>query len=99
MLESRDESTRLQVLLDASMASAGPHLRGIIGDDRRLGAIELAERLQGMRLLVLSTVTADGRPLCGAVDGYFLHGSCTELSGSAPGTSRCARGTWRRDPP
>jgi uncharacterized pyridoxamine 5'-phosphate oxidase family protein len=27
-----------------------------------------------MRLLALSTVTADGRPLVGPVDGYLLHG-------------------------
>jgi general stress protein 26 len=28
-----------------------------------------------MRLLVVATVTADGRPLAGPVDGYFLHGT------------------------
>jgi hypothetical protein len=28
-----------------------------------------------MCLLVVATVTADGRPLAGPVDGYFLHGS------------------------
>ena len=28
-----------------------------------------------MRLLVVATVTADGRPLTGPVDGYFLHGT------------------------
>ena len=35
----------------------------------------MCERLQGMRLLVVATVTSDGRPLAGPVDGYFLHGS------------------------
>ncbi len=75
MLETPQELERLQTLLDASMASAGPHLRGIISDERRLGARELTERLRGMRLLVLATVTADGRPLAGPVDGYFLHGT------------------------
>ena len=34
-----------------------------------------------MRLLVAATVTADGRPLAGAVDGYFLHGSFYFSSG------------------
>jgi len=81
MLETPEELRRLQDLLDASMASAGPHLRGIIGDERRLGAHDLAERLQGMRLLVLATVTADGRPLAGPVDGYFLHGTFWFSSG------------------
>ncbi len=34
-----------------------------------------------MRLLVLATATADGRPLCGPVDGYFLHGTFWFSSG------------------
>ena len=81
MLETPEELRHLQDLLDASMASAGPHLRGIISDERRLSAAELADRLQGMRLLVLATVTADGRPLVGPVDGYFLHGTFWFSSG------------------
>jgi general stress protein 26 len=81
MLETPEELRHLQDLLDASMASAGPHLRGIISDERRLSAAELADRLQGMRLLLLATVTADGRPLVGPVDGYFLHGTFWFSSG------------------
>jgi hypothetical protein len=75
MLETPQEMANLQALLDGSMESAGPHLRDCITDERRLTALELTERLQGMRLLVLATVTADGRPLTGPVDGYFLHGT------------------------
>ena len=81
MLETSEELTALQALLDASMATAGPHLRDIISDERRLSAARLTERLQGMRLLVLATVTADGRPLAGPVDGYFLHGTFWFSSG------------------
>jgi hypothetical protein len=81
MLETPDELAGLQTLLDASMAAAGPHLRDIITTDRRLAAPELTERLQGMRLLVLATVTADRRPLAGPVDGYFLHGTFWFSSG------------------
>jgi hypothetical protein len=81
VLETPEELERLQTLLDASMASAGPHLRGIISDERRLGAREVIERLRGMCLLVLATVTADGRPLAGPVDGYFLHGTFWFSSG------------------
>ncbi len=81
MLETPEELRQLQSLLDASIASAGPHLRGIVSAERRLGAVELVERLQGMRLLALATVTADGRPLAGPVDGYFLHGSFWFSSG------------------
>jgi len=82
VLETPDELDRLQDLLDASMATAGPHLASIITGERRLSARELSERLQGMRLLVLATATADGRPLVGPVDGYFLHGTFWFSSGT-----------------
>jgi general stress protein 26 len=82
MLETPEELARLQNLLDASMAAAGPHMSSIITDERRLSATELTERLSGMRLLVLATVTADGRPLAGPVDGYFLHGTFWFSSGT-----------------
>ncbi len=75
MLETPEELDRLQGLLDCSMGRAGPHLREIIGPERRLDARALAVRLSGMRLLVLATVSADGRPLTAPVDGYFLHGA------------------------
>jgi hypothetical protein len=81
MHETPEELERLQRLLDESAAGAGPHLRGIITDDRRLSAAQLCERLQGMRLLTVATVTADGRPLVGPVDGYLLHGSFYFSSG------------------
>ena len=90
MLETPEEIDRLQQLLDRSAAGAGPHLRGIITDERRLSAAQVIERLPGMRLLAVATVTADGRPLAGPVDGYFLHGSST----SAPARTPCACATW-----
>jgi hypothetical protein len=81
MLETPEDLRRLQQLLDQSMAGAGPHLRDIITGDRRLSAEQVSRRLQGMCLLVIATVTADGRPLAGPVDGYFLHGSFYFSSG------------------
>jgi hypothetical protein len=75
MLESPEEMDRLQELMDRSAAGAGSHLRDIITGERRLTARQVCQRLQGLRLLVVATVTADGRPLAGPVDGYFLHGS------------------------
>ena len=81
VLETPEEIDRLQELLDRSAAAAGAHLRDIITGDRRLSAAQVCERLQGMRLLVVATVTADGRPLAGPVDGYFLHGSFYFCSG------------------
>jgi hypothetical protein len=81
MHETPDEMERLQHLLDESAAGGGPHLRSIITEDRRLSAEQLCLRLQGMCLLVVATVTADGRPLAGPVDGYLLHGSLHFSSG------------------
>lgn len=74
MWETREELDTLQQLLDASADAGGPHLSDIITAQRRLTAAQLCQRLTGMRLLTVATVTADGRPLTGAVDGYFLHG-------------------------
>jgi nitroimidazol reductase NimA-like FMN-containing flavoprotein (pyridoxamine 5'-phosphate oxidase superfamily) len=71
-----DEDVRaLQALLDRSYVSAGTHLRRITTAERRVGAAEVAARLEGMRLLVLATTTADGRPIAGPVDGVFFRGS------------------------
>jgi hypothetical protein len=75
MRETPAELDALQRLLDRSAAGAGAHLSSIMTDEHRLDAAGLAARLTGMRLLVVATVTADGRPLAGPVDGYFLHGS------------------------
>jgi len=75
MYESSAELDSLQTLLDTSAARAGSHLRSIITEERRLDAASLCAELRGMRLLSAATVTADGRPLSGPVDGYFLHGS------------------------
>jgi hypothetical protein len=81
MHETAEELNALQQLLDRSAAAAGPHLSNIIGPDRRVDAPALCQRLQGMRLLVLATVTADARPLAGPVDAYFLHGAFHFSSG------------------
>jgi hypothetical protein len=69
--ETPDDLRILQALLDRSYAAGGAHLRSIITPERRVGAEELVRRLSGMRLLALATVTADGRPIVGPVDGIF----------------------------
>jgi nitroimidazol reductase NimA-like FMN-containing flavoprotein (pyridoxamine 5'-phosphate oxidase superfamily) len=73
--ETQDDLAALQELLDRSYELAGPHLHRIITAERRLTAEQVAERLGGMRLLALATVTADGRPIVGPVDGIFLRGA------------------------
>ncbi|MEY9932680.1 hypothetical protein ABH926_007331 [Catenulispora sp. GP43] len=81
MLETTEELAALQTLLDDSAATAGPHMRDIITSERRLDAAGLTERLRGMCLITVASVTADGRPLTGPFDGYFLHGSWWFSSG------------------
>jgi hypothetical protein len=73
--ETPADLAALQDLLDRSYAIAGPHLLRIITPERRLSAAQVADRLTGMRLLALATVTADGHPIVGPVDGIFFRGA------------------------
>ena len=75
MHESAADLRRIQELLDRSYASAGAHLLRIHTPERRATAEEVADRLTGMCLLVVATVTADGRPIGGPVDGVFYRGA------------------------
>jgi len=84
--ETPDDLAALQALLDSSFDRAGEHFRRITTDERRLDAAQVCERLQGMTLLVLATVTRDGRPLNGPVDGVFFRGHFH--FGSAPDSLR-----------
>src|SRR3954467_4655105 len=54
--------------------------------ERRLTAEQVSERLTGMTLLSLATVTADGRPIVGPVDGIFYRGAFH--FGSSPDSMR-----------
>ncbi len=75
MRETAEDLARLQALLDRSYEAAGPHLREVITPERRLTAEQLVGRLDGMCLLALATVTSDGRPINGPVDGFFYRGT------------------------
>src|SRR5262249_51808613 len=54
--------------------------------ERRLDAAGIADRLTGMVLLALATVSTAGKPVVGPVDGVFLRGSFH--FGSAPDSAR-----------
>jgi general stress protein 26 len=73
--EQPSDLEQLQHLLDRSRSGASDHLRSIIRPERALPAVELVERVAGMRTVVLSTVSAGGRPRTSAVDGHFLKGA------------------------
>jgi uncharacterized pyridoxamine 5'-phosphate oxidase family protein len=74
MHERPDDLAALQQTIDESFRTAGSHLQEIATPERRPDAAEVAERLTGMRLLVLATSTRDGRPINGPVDGIFYRG-------------------------
>lgn len=86
MRETAGDLARLQDQLDHSYEAAGRHLREVITPERRLTARGLVERLEGMCLLVVATVTADGRPISGPVDGFFYRGEW--YIGSSPDSVR-----------
>ena len=86
MHETQEDLDALQALLDRSYASAGAHLLRIHTPERRLSAGEVAARLEGMVLLALATVSSDGRPIVGPVDGIFYRGAFH--FGSAPDSVR-----------
>jgi hypothetical protein len=73
--ETEADLAALERLIDRSYAAAGPHLLAIHTPERRLRAEQVAERLTGMCLLALATVTSDGRPIVGPVDGIFYRGA------------------------
>jgi general stress protein 26 len=75
MHETRNDLRDLQDLLDWSQDSAGPHLREVLSPERWLAAEDVCNRLTGISLLSLATVTSDGRPLVGPVDGTFFRGA------------------------
>ncbi|GAA2932508.1 hypothetical protein GCM10020221_30350 [Streptomyces thioluteus] len=72
MYETPDDMTALQRLLDDSYATAGPHLRSVVDEDRRLDAAGVVARLRGIPMMALATVTATGEPRVGVVDGHFF---------------------------
>jgi pyridoxamine 5'-phosphate oxidase-like protein len=84
--ETPDDLRALQELLDRSYERAGLHLRSITTPERRLGAEQLVERLTGMCLLVVATVTRDCRPIGGPLDGIFYRGAFH--FGTAPNSVR-----------
>lgn len=75
MHETPEDLKDLQQLLDESYSGAGEFLRSVIPADATASAEDLVSRLTGVCLLALATVTADGRPLAGAVDGLFYRGT------------------------
>jgi hypothetical protein len=71
---TRADLDRLQALLDDSYGRGGDHLLDIHTPAVRLDALELARQLPGMQVMVVATVSSDGRPFTGPVDAFLHHG-------------------------
>lgn len=72
MHETTDDVAWLQALLDRSYNGAGEHLRSITTPPRRILAAELGPLLTGVQIIDLATVTRNGKPRVGPVDGLFF---------------------------
>lgn len=64
----------LQACLDDTYRRSGSHLRDIHTEAARVSATELVRRLPTMHVMVVATVSSDGRPFTGPVDAFLHHG-------------------------
>jgi hypothetical protein len=83
MFETDAEIGKLQALLDAHMATANPHMTGIVTLQRRMTARQLVSYLTGTRHVAFATVTSRGEPRVSPLDSLFIHGRFTLSTGGA----------------
>jgi hypothetical protein len=74
MHETVEDRAWLQQLLDRSYGAAGSHLLMIHGPQTRLDASQIVERLAGMNVFVIATVSGDGRVFTAPVDAFLFRG-------------------------
>lgn len=75
MLETPDDLTRLQQVMDASIENAGAFVRSSFQIPyKSLTASELVERLSGLVNVALATATAAGEPRVAPVGSVIVHG-------------------------
>lgn len=75
MRETAVDLERLQAVPDRSVEKASPFLRRSFEmPERSLSAAELAARLDGLLVVSLATVTANGEPRVAPIDAVFLRG-------------------------
>src|SRR3972149_11274706 len=74
MYETDEQIAQTKAILDGSFERAGVHTLSIIRPERRLNARQLVKYLEGMKHIVVGTVTSKGEPRVSPVDGHFLRG-------------------------
>jgi len=77
MRETPEEIAELQRMFDAHLARANPHMTAIVTPKRRLSAEQVANHLQGTRIVAFATVSPKGQPRVSPLDSLFLHGRFT----------------------
>ncbi|MEO5704807.1 MAG: pyridoxamine 5'-phosphate oxidase family protein [Candidatus Limnocylindrales bacterium] len=81
MLETEAEFAEIQAMFDAHLASANPHMTGIVSPDRRPTARQVAAYLTGTKHVAFATVTSKGEPRVSPLDMLFIHGRFTLSTG------------------
>lgn len=94
MRETPAELAELQAWFDAHMASANPHMTGIVNPERRLTAAQVVRYLTGIKHVAFATVTSRGEPRVSPLDTLFIHGRFTVST--AGGATKIAH--LRRNP-
>jgi Pyridoxamine 5'-phosphate oxidase len=75
MYETETDLSRLQALLEASIAGAGAFLRSSFEmPEHSLSAAQLVAHLQGGLTVALATVTDRGEPRVAPIGAFFYHG-------------------------
>jgi uncharacterized pyridoxamine 5'-phosphate oxidase family protein len=82
MRETPAEIAELQAWFGAHMASANPHMTGIVSEARRLTANQVVRYLTGTKHVAFATVTSKGEPRVSPLDSLFIHGRFTMGTGA-----------------
>lgn len=83
MFETEAELAQLQSMFDAHLATANPHMLGIVKASRRLTARQVATYLTGTKHVAFATTTSKGEPRVSPLDAIFIHGRFTMSTGGA----------------
>src|SRR5258708_6133604 len=94
MFETEAEIAELQLMFNAHLATANPHMRNIVTPDRRPTARQVVRYLTGTKHVAFATVTSHVEPRVSPLDSLFIHGRFT-LS-TSDGTTKVAH--LRRNP-
>lgn len=81
MHETRADLEAMQAMMDATLARANPHMRGIVTDKGRLTASQVVRHLDGIKHVAFATVNRKGEPRVSPLDTLFVGGRFTMSTG------------------